>query len=178
MKNSANDYDTIWRTLGPGGSILYRMDVTYTSEDGDTPLFLLIPSQLTFTPSLPQTWSVGLNIGATNFNMYMYNSTITQGSDSWKLIPVIAGVMYLSSGTTLASWNAGTPTWANWSPNKSFLITFNAPGLPPGSPSEDLVASGPLNFSSSGPLPTTGTATFNPSAGPITALRIYFYLLI
>jgi hypothetical protein len=177
MKNSANDYDTIWRTLSGGGSILYRMDVTYLG-DGDTPLFLLMPTELTFTPSLPQTWTVGLNGPGSDFNMFMYNSTITQGSDSWKLIPVMAGVMYLSSGTTLANWNAGTPTWANWSPNKPFLITFNAPGLPAGSPSADLVACGPLNFSSSGPLPTTGTATFIPLPGNIIPLRIYFYLLI
>jgi len=110
--------------------------------------------------------------------MYMYNSTITAGSNSWKLMPIIVGVNYLTSATTLATWNAGTPAWANWSPNKAFLTTNSATGLPAGSPASDLVAYGALNFSSSGPLPTTGSATFIPPTGPITPLRIYFNLVI
>jgi hypothetical protein len=156
------------------------MDVTYLGDNtAAINAAAMYPKVLTFTPSLPATWTAGLKNAGGDFNMYMYNSTlVTTGLNSWNLVPVIAGVMYLTSGTTRINWDAGKPTWANWSPNKAFLTTNSATGLPGGSPTADLVAYGALNFSSSGPLPSSGAATFVPPTGNIIPLRIFFYLLI
>jgi hypothetical protein len=156
------------------------MDVTYT---GNGTLALnaasMYPTALTFTPSLPGTWTAALKNAGSDMNMYMYTSDVTIATNNWRVLPFISGVSYLTNTNTNISWS-NTPAWGFWVPNKTAFLTnsSSASGIP-GAPTQDLIAYGALNFSSSGPLPTTGSASFVPAnLTSVVAMRIFFSLLI
>jgi hypothetical protein len=164
---------------GGGGSTVYRMDVSYLG-DNSTVISAISPSSINITPSPPASWNIGLISPGVSNNMYFANSNISagQGANNWQLLPQIIGVQYVTSGNASGSLPNSTPVWGYWQPNKSCFLTNSGSGFPAGI-TADIAAYGSLQFSSAGPLPTTGAYTTKIGIiGQFIALRIYFSLLI